>query len=130
MSIDVHVTGPPRPASRAVVGYPWALPLSEAPLGQWIALFDGSWSQMPGLTRPPQVDAPNKEILLGIDLADEELAAEALDRVAALVEETTRRMNEQNAEALSQALGHEPDPAESAETARFFDRWWKERKEG
>jgi hypothetical protein len=127
MAIDVHVVGPPRPAARAVVGYPWALPLSEAPLGPWIALFDGSWSDQPGLTRPPRVDAPNKEILLSIDLGDERLAAEALDRVATLVEETTRRINEQNADALAQALGHTPEPAEAAEAGRFFDRWWQER---
>jgi hypothetical protein len=130
MAIEVHVIGPPRPAARAVVGYPWALPLSEAPLGPWIALFDGSWSGEPGMTRPPQVDAPNKEILLSIDLDDEHLASEALDRVVALVEETTRRVNERNAEALAQALGRKPDPAESAEAGRFFDRWWKEREGG
>jgi hypothetical protein len=117
MAIEVHVVGPPRPASKAVVGYPWALPLSEAPLGPWIELFEGSWSEQPGLTRPPRVDAPNKEILLSIDLDDEHLAAEALDRVATLVEETTRRINEESA-------------AESAEAARFFDRWWKEREGG
>jgi hypothetical protein len=128
VAIEVHVVGPPRAAARAVVGYPWALPLSEAPLGPWIALFEGSWSDQPGLTRPPQVDAPNKEILLSLDLADELLAAEALDRVVALVDETTRRINEQNAEALEQALGRRPEPAESAEAGRFFDRWWKERE--
>jgi hypothetical protein len=129
VSIDVHVVGPPRPASKAVVGYPWALPLSEAPLGPWIALFEGSWSDQPGLTRPPQVDAPNKEILLSIDLADEGLAAEALDRVAALVEETTRRINEQNAEALADALGRPAPPEESEEVEHFFDRWWKKRED-
>jgi hypothetical protein len=128
MSIDVHVVGPPRPASRAVVGYPWALPLSEAPLGPWIALFDASWSDQPGLTRPPQVDAPNKEILLSIDLADEQLAAGALDRIVALVEETTRRFNERDAEALADTLGRKPKPAETAEVGRFFDRWWKKRE--
>jgi hypothetical protein len=128
VSIDVHVVGPPRPASRAVVGYPWALPLSEAPLGPWIALFDASWSEQPGLTRPPQVDAPNKEILLSIDLADEQLAAGALDRVVALVEETTRRFNERDAEALGEALGRKPEPAETAEVGRFFDHWWKKRE--
>jgi hypothetical protein len=125
MTISVHVDGPPRPPTRPVAGYHYALPLSEAPLANWIALFDAHWTGARGLTQAPLVDGPSKEILLGLDLSDEDAAAEALDLVVALVDETTERVNQREVAA---AYGVAPDDEQAGEVGGFLDRWWERRE--
>lgn len=126
MTISVHVNGPPRPPTRPVAGYHYALPLGEAPLANWIAVFDAHWPGAKAMLLPPLVDGPSKEILLSLDLTDEEAAAEALDLVAALVDETTELVNQREVAA---AFGVAPDDEEAPEVGGFLEGWWKDRKD-
>jgi len=124
MPVNVRVTGAPRQATQPLVGYGYAMPLSEVPPPEWTKLFDAAWSPSKAMSRVPRFDE-NGEVLISIDLSDQDAARATLDGVVELVDRTTVEHNTRELQATEDAQrDKEAQEVRVAATKDFFADWW------
>lgn len=127
----IEVSGPPRRAERARVGFPWILPLSAPPSPLWARRFEEvEWTSLDPRLRPPYHPRLDGDRIWLPGLEPDALRP-ILDVVVDAVDRTSSAVLEEEQAAVSREASEAEGRRQRDENAAaVFDEWWRERQAG
>ncbi|HEV3322799.1 MAG TPA: hypothetical protein VG147_11515 [Solirubrobacteraceae bacterium] len=125
----IKISGPPKKAEQARVGFPWILPLTSPPSPLWSTRFDEvDWASLDRRLRPPYHPRLDGDRIWLPGLEPDALTP-ILDVVADQIEQISSAVIEDEQTAVSrQADEAEARRHKDNAAATTFEEWWRERQ--